>query len=229
MLACDAWAAQVGRSGRSRHRGRFAGYRAAVPETPDSPARPGAAAPPRPAPRLRERARPWVVAAAVVAVVLAMIAVAGGFRSADADLGRPLPAGQEVALGGWRVVVVSAEYTDQSLSGYETDPEVRVQLRLTWTGEATRLEPIFGVIQLVTDGDVRSEASLRQPPSRSSGYDPDVPQTSYLTWSTPHPPGRVAVLLQTEQVGQSYLFEDSWGAGRVVGHVAVPCPDRRKG
>lgn len=163
----------------------------------------------------------------MVGLLVGLIAVAGGFRSAGADLGRTLPAGQEVALGGWRVTVLSAEYTDQSLWQTDTDPRVRVTLRLAWTGEETRVEPTSGVIALADDGVVRSEAGLRQPTSRSGGYDPGVPQTAYLEWPTPHRPAQVEVLLRSEVTGQSYLFDHSWGPGRVIGHVSLPCPDRR--
>ncbi|MFX4271188.1 hypothetical protein ACQBAR_11315 [Propionibacteriaceae bacterium Y1685] len=170
-------------------------------------------------------------------LLLALIAAAGGFRRSPDDAGPELPAGQPVELAQWTIEVISAEYVNRALDDYEIDDTVRITMRLTWHGQ----ESTYGLREGLLTVRGLDEAAAGSPRTnghdRSGDIDPDIPQT--IAYEIPYPdtdrdvaavstPAQVQVVLRDEERHDSYLSGESWGLGPTVGHVVLPCPDRRE-
>lgn len=180
---------------------------------------------------VRARARPWLITFAALAVVVAVVAATGGFRAAAADLGPELPAGSVVELRRWNVEVTAAEYTDQPVrgEGFAVDPVVRVGLVLTWKGDESESEPGAGVVDVVIDGVVQEIPYTQPVDGRAGLFDPDIPRAVLWEFEAASPPERVTLVLRDEVKADSFIYNDSWAAERLVGHLDVDCPDRRQG
>lgn len=180
---------------------------------------------------VRERARPWLIAFVAVAVAVALVTATGGFRAAAADLGPELPPDQVVELRRWNVEFTSAEYTDQPVSGEGSavDPVVRLGLVLTWKGDESESTPGAGVIDVVIDGTVQEIPYTQPVDGRAGLFDPDIPRAVLWEFKAPAAPKQVTLVLRDEGKADSFIYNDSWAAERLVGHLDVECPDRRQG
>lgn len=181
--------------------------------------------------RWRDRARPWLVAVLTIALAVVITAVAGGFRTAPADLGPELPADRTVELRRWNVEIGSAEYTDQPATGdgFAVDPVVRLGLVLTWKGDQSEYEPGAGVIDVVIDGAVQEIPYTQPVEGRAGAFDPDIPRAVLWEFKADEPPSEVQVVLRDEGRTDSFIYNDAWAAERLVGHLTLDCPDRRQG
>jgi hypothetical protein len=178
--------------------------------------------------------RVWLLPAAAVLVVLALVALAGGFRGVEGAQGRRVPADAVVELARWSLVVHDVELVPGSPDDPSVPPEVLVHLRATFTGERST----YGIPQhLITvrapDGPLGIEDFPAVDGPRQGGFDPDVPQEVSVgfTWSSAPAtaPPVLRVILRDERESENYLYSaPQWGvAPTPVAHLDLPCPDRR--
>ena len=181
------------------------------------------------------RLRPWLVPVAAVLCALAVLWAAGGLRSVEATQGRREEPGAEIELTRWVFVFHGMELVDPSPDDRKAETAVRLQLRATFTGQAST----YGVgSQLITVSGLSGPVGVDDSPlvdgDRSSGFDPDVSQEITLTYRWPKPPAepptRLRVLLRDEEEKENYLFGKDWSlTTSVTAHLDLPCPDRRAG
>ena len=176
--------------------------------------------------------RATVVAVGGLALIIGLIWALGGFRPALAG-GRPAAVGEQIELARWTVVVERAEYVDTSLAGLETDPEIRVWLRITNTTKKTLLRPQDRVLTVQVDGtEYATPDDVAWGQSRSPHQlDPDVESRIVydFPWTpTATPAPEVVVVVRDERLRKNFVVADNWVVTAPAAAVRLPCPDLRQ-
>lgn len=172
----------------------------------------------------------WLVPLSLLGLLAVLVAGLGGFRTAVVRGERVAPE-SPVRLARWEITVRSASVVDQAVDhSYQTDPTVRLWLRVVNTTAQSLYEPATGtLVALFPDGTAR-EASLWRVPDREGDFDPDIGVDVYLEWKLdqPWPPGgALRVRLFDEEPAPGLLFADTWRFTGEAARIDVPCPDRR--
>jgi hypothetical protein len=179
----------------------------------------------------RGMVRAAAVVAAGLALVVGLIWAAGGFRPAVAG-GRATAAGEPIELARWTVVVERAEYIDTTLAGVETDPEIRVWLRITNTTDKTLLRPQDRLLAVQVDGTEYAPGEVAWGQGLSAlHFDPDVEaRFAYeFPWTpTATPAPEVAVVVRDERMRKNFVVADNWVLTGPAAVVRLPCPDLRQ-
>lgn len=175
--------------------------------------------------------RVTVVAAGGLALVIGLIWAVGGFRPALAG-GRAAAVGEAIELARWTVVVEQAAYADTSLAGVETDPAVRVWLRITNTTDKTLFGPADRLLAVQVDGTELAPGQLAWGQPRSgAAFDPDVEaRFAYdFGWAAvPTPVAEVVVVVRDEIKRKNFVVADNWVVTATAAAVRLPCPDERQ-
>ena len=82
----------------------------------------------------------WAILVGVLAALLGITWLIGGFRPATAT-GRPTSAGEQIELHRWEVAVQSARYTDQARAGYDVEPRIRIAMLVVNRDDSTHSHP----------------------------------------------------------------------------------------
>ena len=180
----------------------------------------------------------WLPVLGVV-LVLALVAVTGGFGRAEAVGPRRFTVGEPVELRRWTVAVRDVELVDTTSYGSPSPATLRVGLDVTWTGDATTGVLPEGLVRLVVPGGPAPDAEVTAVPAGAytGGFDPDVARPVLLeaVWPAgagpgdarrPAPPA-VQVVLSDEHPAQNFLFDDQYVTTTPLGHVDVPVHDGR--
>ncbi len=203
--------------------------------------RPGGPVRARPARARRATGRRWAPWLPVVGVVLvlALVALTGGFREAEAVGPRRFAVGEVVELRRWVVAVRDVQLVDTTSYGSPAPATLRVDLDVTWTGDATTEVLPKGLVTLVVPGGPAPSEDVSTASSGvyTGGFDPDVTRPVRLeaVWPAgagPDDPRRpapatVQVVLSDERPAQNFLYADQWVTTSPLGHVAVAPSDVR--
>jgi hypothetical protein len=169
------------------------------------------------------------VAVAGLLLVVGLIAALGGFRPALAG-GRTAAAGETVRLQRWTLVVERAAYVDTSPSGLETDPAVRVWLRVTNTTDRTLAGLPERLVSVTADGVEYAAGQEAWGQPRSATFDPEVSVLLAYDFAGPggSGPAVVAVVLRDETERKNFIIADNWRATTPAATVRLACPDERQ-
>ena len=177
---------------------------------------------------------PWLITAAVLAAVVGLVAVTGGWADAGEARGRPVAAGTRVDLERWQVRVMSAELRDRDPQlDYETPDTLVVRLWLLNTTDTTLSSPESGLIQVVTGIAEQPEYDgFRATTGRTLSLDPGTAQEvelalTYPENASPAAPDQVVVLLHDERLDENLSGSPYWRITGRVAQVRLPLTDRR--
>jgi len=188
--------------------------------------------------RARLQRRHWLTPA-ILAVVVLVVAVTGGFRAAPPVGTSDYPAGETITLRRWLLVVKSVELVDTTTYDSPQAPALRVTLTATWTGDRSVYGLTGDLVGVVVPGGPATEpqATTVNMDGYSGGFDPDVPRPLVLeyTWpagstetSPPSPaPALAQVVIRDERPAQNFLYSDQWVTTRPIGNVSTPVVDHR--
>lgn len=171
----------------------------------------------------------WARTLGVIAVVAAVIALAGGFGEAI-HARRSAAVGVSVDNGRRLWVVRRAELTTTARMGHDIEPSLRVTFTITNTDRTSDPFISQGVVTLVlADGAVLHELVWRSYP-RSLGLFPDIPAEAYI--ETPIEPalvaaGTVTVRIHDEIPHLSPITTDTWQVAADATDVVTPVHDVR--
>lgn len=174
--------------------------------------------------------RSWARTLAGLAVVLAVIALAGGFGEAPqarraAAVGEPVDNGHRV----W--TVRGAELTTTAAAGYTIEPVLRVRFRVVNTARISDGFVGRGVVELLMpDGTVVDDLNWRSYP-RSLDFPPDIPADAFV--EVPVQPPAVAgadlvVRIHHEVPADSVAGGESWRTTSAATDVTVRIRDARE-
>lgn len=178
--------------------------------------------------------RTWLALGLGVLLLAAVIGLSGGFAEAP-PRGNSAAPGEPVDLARWSLRADRAEYVNQALGGYETDPAIRLWLRVTFTGpESLCCLPSDLVTLRIGDASGDGGRFVIGGP-RTSQFDPDVEVQVPLEFSWPvdssipvAAPATVSVIAKDEKRGDSLVFGETWEVSGVVAVIELDCPDRRQ-
>lgn len=166
----------------------------------------------------------------VLAVLLAVIAVAGGFREAP-HARRSAEVGVAVDNGRARWTVRGAELTTTSVSGYSIEPSLRVRFTVVNTTARTDGYVDGGVVELVLpDGTVADDLNWRSTP-RSLAFQPDIPADAFVEFEVAPESlvgAAVTVRIHDQAPADSVISTDSWRTLTDATDVVVPVRDARE-
>lgn len=172
----------------------------------------------------------WLVPLALLGALAVIVGGLGGFRTAVVR-GEQVAPEAPVRLARWEITVRSAAVVDQALDeSYQTEPTVRLWLRLVNVTAQSLYAPATGTLVALFPDGTAHEATLWRAPDREGDFDPDVPLDVYLEWklAAPWASGKVLrVRLFDEEPSPGLLFADTWRFTGEAARIDVPCPDRR--
>lgn len=190
----------------------------------------------------RELAVRWLLPVGVVLLLVAVLGLVGGFRTARGDAGPAVAPGDTISLARWDIAVDRVELVDTTVYDSPTTTNMRVHLTVTATGEESVFDLPSGLVTVVAPDGPPAARGYHVDPVQDSGLDPEVTRTFVLDAPWPAPgddgeqaaapedaPATVAVVVRDETYGAGPLFGPSWGIADVAGVVTLPLTDARVG
>lgn len=182
--------------------------------------------------------RAWGTVLLALALVVGLVAVAGGWREASSQATAVRAVGEPVRVAQWRLVVTGAALVNyEHGSDYPgPDNELRLLLELTnTTGETLENVPTGLVEVLAADGTLLEARSyLRRTPPWGVGWDPGVPAESMVDVALPQVvgdapgPGTVHVVVHDQVPARGFLTSPGeLAVGAARWRYEVPVADQR--
>lgn len=181
----------------------------------------------------------WLLPIAAVGILVAVVALAGGFRTAEGVAGAPAQPGEQIDLARWEITVNEVELTNVSTIGVPTDTNLRVHLTVTLTGEESQHSLPIGLLTVEVPDGSPTDIGYGAGGEWMTAIDPDITRSYVVdfTWPLPEDDGEqppvvevpqaVTVVVHDEIYAEGALFGWSWGVDDVAAVVTVPVADTR--
>lgn len=188
---------------------------------------------------MRRGVRAWLVAVAALVVVVALVAVLGGWAPSTAEAARAQQPGVAMSVPGWRITVHRAEVVNHDGPDdlYPDErSEVRLLLDLTSTGEESESFFPMGLVQVqLPDGTPLPDGYAEQTAPWSGSWDPDVTFASAVDTELPGlaldapAPSSVVVVVHDRVPRRGFLrTPGELATGPARWRLELPTPDLRR-